>query len=37
MRRSALLRAVFPVLICLAAALWVLWGFLNVSALFKAR
>ncbi|MBM1021646.1 OmpA family protein [Enterobacter sp. A11] len=36
MRRSALLRAVFPVLICLAAALWVLWGFLNVSALFKS-
>ncbi|MCG3100648.1 OmpA family protein [Enterobacter sp. DRP3] len=36
MRRSALLRAVFPVLICLAAALWVLWGFVNVSALFKS-
>lgn len=36
MRRSALLRSVFPVLICLAAALWVLWGFLNVSALFKS-
>ncbi|RXW27806.1 OmpA family protein [Enterobacter ludwigii] len=36
MRRSALLRAVFPVLICLAAALWVLWGFLNISALFKS-
>ncbi|PTM34782.1 hypothetical protein DA103_13200 [Enterobacter cloacae] len=36
MRRSALLRAVFPVLMCLAAALWVIWGFVNVSALFKS-
>lgn len=36
MRRSALLRAVFPVLMCLAAALWVIWGFLNVSVLFKS-
>ncbi|QBC01238.1 OmpA family protein [Enterobacter cloacae] len=36
MRRSALLQAVFPVLMCLAAALWVIWGFLNVSVLFKS-
>ncbi|WP_373963157.1 OmpA family protein [Kosakonia sacchari] len=31
MRKSALSRAAFPVLICLAAALWVIWGFLNFS------
>jgi len=35
MRRSALLRAVFPVLICLAALLWLIWGFLAASALLK--
>ncbi|MFE4111804.1 OmpA family protein [Kosakonia sp. YIM B13611] len=33
MRKSALSRAAFPVLICLAATLWVIWGFLNVSVL----
>lgn len=36
MRRSALLRAAFPVLICLAAVLWLNWGFLNVSVLLKS-
>lgn len=36
MRRSALLRAVFPVLICLAAVLWLVWGSLTVSALLKS-
>jgi outer membrane protein OmpA-like peptidoglycan-associated protein len=35
MRRSALLRAVSPVLVCLAAVLWLVYGFLNVSALLK--
>lgn len=35
MRKSALLRAALPVLICLAAALWLLWGFLNLVALIK--
>lgn len=35
MRRSALLRALFPVLICLAAIFWLVWGFLNVSVLLK--
>jgi len=35
MRRSALLRALFPVLICLVAILWLVWGFLNVTALLK--
>ncbi|MEG1420944.1 MAG: OmpA family protein [Citrobacter sp.] len=36
MRRSALLRAAFPVLICLAAVLWLVWGFLNTSGLLKS-
>ncbi|WP_086873446.1 OmpA family protein [Kosakonia pseudosacchari] len=36
MRKSALPRAAFPVLICLAAALWVIWGFLNVSVLVNS-
>jgi len=35
MRRSALLRAAFPVLICLAASLWLLWFFLAISSLLK--
>lgn len=35
MRRPALLRALFPVLICLAAILWTLWGFLDVGTLLK--
>lgn len=33
MRKAALLRAALPVLICLAAALWLIWGFFNVSVL----
>ncbi len=36
MRISALLRAAFPVLICLTAALWVIWGFVNFSVLVKS-
>ncbi|HEY4437287.1 MAG TPA: OmpA family protein [Lelliottia sp.] len=36
MRKSALLRAAFPVLICLAAVLWLNWGFLNGSVLLKS-
>lgn len=36
MRKSALLSAVFPVLICLVAVLWVIWGFLNFSVLAKS-
>ncbi|VDR26594.1 Uncharacterised protein [Raoultella terrigena] len=32
---SALLRAIFPVLICLAAMLWLIYGFLNVSVWLK--
>ena len=36
MRRSALLRAAFPVLICLAAVLWLVWGFVNTSGLLKS-
>ncbi|MBD8451523.1 OmpA family protein [Serratia rubidaea] len=36
MRKSALIWAALPVLICLAAALWVMWGFLNVSVLVKS-
>lgn len=36
MRRSALVRAAFPVLICLAAVLWLAWGFLNTSVLLKS-
>lgn len=36
MRRSALLRAAFPLLICLAAVLWLVWGFLNTSGLLKS-
>jgi outer membrane protein OmpA-like peptidoglycan-associated protein len=35
MRSSVQLRALFPVLICLAAILWLIWGFLNVAALLK--
>jgi len=35
MRKSALLRAAFPVLICLVAALWLIWGFLNFFVLTK--
>jgi len=35
MRKSALLRAVFPVLICLATVLWLIWEFLSVSVLLK--
>ncbi len=33
---SALLRAVFPVLISLAAVIWLVFGFLDVSALLKS-
>lgn len=36
MRRSALLRAAFPVLICLVAVLWLVWGSLNTSGLLKS-
>ncbi len=36
MRKSALLWAALPVLICLTAALWVIWGFLNFSVLVKS-
>lgn len=36
MRKSALTRAVFPVLICLAAALWLVWGFLHLPMLSGA-
>lgn len=32
---SALLRAIFPVLICLASMLWLIYGFLNVSVWLK--
>ena len=35
MRSSVLQRLLFPVLICLAAILWLIWGFLNVAALLK--
>nr|WP_154325193.1 OmpA family protein [Pantoea sp. 201603H] len=35
MRSSALLRAALPVLICLAASIWLICGFLNVAVLLK--
>lgn len=35
MCRSALLRALLPALICLAALLWLIWGFMDVSAWLK--
>jgi len=35
MRRSAQLQALFPVLICLAAIIWLICGFLKASALLK--
>lgn len=35
MRIPVLLRALYPVLICLAAMLWLIWGFLNGVGLLK--
>lgn len=35
MRKSVLLRAACPVLICLAAVLWLIWGFLSFFVLTK--
>ncbi len=34
MQKHALLRAMLPVLLCLAAVIWLSWGFLNLSVVF---